>query len=227
MIPALEYLKSDFGALEDYRPKIDWLLKIWPTYGAIADFGCNIGYETRALAWLLGSTEVVGIDIDESQIEQAKNHTRSIAEDLKTVNQYIQLGIFIDDQDRAQFQGLMERYNIRAVPTFITTDATKPTSLPADHFDLVYCERFLYHFACRSDAESTGAVPVVIREMKRVGKAGALIVAIEPKICSSTNMKPVDLKSSFEEPNLAPVDVHKPEKLDELNLNVYVYMKAA
>jgi SAM-dependent methyltransferase len=217
-------LVSTVQNVDDYKYNIDWLLQLRPSFDSIINFGCNIGYETIALAWILNSKEVIGLDKNADCIRQATDKVKTIREDIENVRRYLQYELGWDEEFRVAVQNLLQSFAGKVAPQFVEDDAILATKIPENHFDLVYCERFLYHFACEDKHELQKHTKNVIESMTRAARLGGFIVCIEPKVCSFEDNRIVNLVSAFEQNNLEKVDVsHISPQIDYEA--VYVYQK--
>ncbi len=129
-----------------YRRKIDWLLQLHPSFDAIVNFGCHIGSETIALALLLNAKEVIGLDKEPDSIMQANDQVKTIWEDIESVRRDLYYESGQDKGDRGALQSLLQSFAGKVAPTFVEADVLVVAKLLENHFDLVYCESFLYHF---------------------------------------------------------------------------------
>jgi SAM-dependent methyltransferase len=221
---AIQNLLGTIQIVEDYRYKVEWLLQLCPAYKAVANFGCNIGHETIALSWLLNAEEAIGIDKGANHIRQAQSKVRTIVEDTRSTNQYLHYDLIQDNDAREAVQNLLQLFSGKVAPIFVENDAANAVDLKDNHFDLVYCERFLYHFACATERNTQEQIVSVVQEMKRVTKSGGLITAIEPRICSPADQRPVDLTRIFDQVGLEKVDVSEINPHIDYEV-IYVYKK--
>lgn len=221
---AIRNLVGTLQMVEDYRYKVEWLLQLRPSYKAVANFGCNIGYETIALSWLLNAEEAIGIDKDANSIRQAQSKVRTIEEDTRSTSQYFHYGLIQDNNAREAVQNLLQLFSCKVLPSFVENDAANAVDLKDNHFDLVYCERFLYHFTCAKELSTREQIIGVVQEMKRVTKPGGFIIAIEPRICSPDGQRPVDLTGIFDQVGLEKVDVGQISPHIDYEV-IYVYKK--
>lgn len=183
--------------VESHREKIEWLSSYRETFGSVADFGCNIGYETIALMWFLGAQEAVGIDKSESGIRQALDTIRHFSEDLRSIWYYVNHISELSQETRSYARSLVSKYSHCSLPSYLVADITERTELPSDHFDLSYCERVLYQIACDDTQKEADGVQRAISELARVTKPGGLVVAIEPTTCSLEDDTVVELNPFF------------------------------
>jgi ubiquinone/menaquinone biosynthesis C-methylase UbiE len=147
----------------------------------------------------------------------------NIKEDRANINQYLQLGLLQPKEYRDAVQYIFEVTN-RPLPSFVAEDVTNTTSLKDNHFDLVYCERFLYHFACSTEDKSSEEIKIVIQEMRRLIKPGGIIVAIEPNFCSPNDQRLVDLANVFNQAGLDKFDTSQISPSID-NRTFYTYTK--
>lgn len=221
----LQYLQTVLSSVESHREKVSLLLDFNRSFNSIANFGCNIGSETLALAWKLGANEAVGVDNNPDAIDQARSTLRNFFEEVDILQR--NLPYYSNDtsaETRSTLVSIATQYSNQIRPQFVVADVTTTTNLPTDRFDLVFCERFLYHLACGKDESASHDTLAAIKEMKRVLKSGGLIVAIEPETCSLENPKPVKLDIHFERVGLSKYK--NSENIFSLEgKNIYIYQK--
>jgi SAM-dependent methyltransferase len=220
----LQSLNLMMGSVKGHETKIIWLLDLNEKYDSIVNFGCNIGFETLALMWLLTAREAVGVDKDGSHIDQARSLHRDIQQDIQSIQMALLYNRDLPSEFRSELQSYVEDLKNLPFPTFVEGDMTKTTGLPSDHFDLAYCERVLYHIRCDKSRRAEDNVLSAIQEMVRVVKPGALVVAIEPNTCSPDDNATVELRPSFERFGLSPFKLENRAILAE-NETLYVYSK--
>jgi len=210
----MQYLQSHIQSMsltislvEKHRWKTDWLLNLGVDFTSVVNCGCNIGYETLALLWLLDAQEAVGVDKDRDSIDQAQSMVGNFLEDIKAIRRTLPYAREIPQNLCLQVESLLDKYEKRVLPSFMVADITKTTDLLNDHFDLAYCERVLYHIACGDTKSAMKDVLFAVEEMARVTKPGGLIVAIEPNTCSPDDNTPVRLDQVFCQTGLTNVEI--------------------
>lgn len=203
----IESVSLTISSVERHRWKTDWLLNLSLDFTSVVNFGCSIGYETLSLLWLLDAQEAVGVDKEQSSIDQARSMVRSFLEDIEAIRRTLYYATEIPEGLRSQVDTLLDECGKRVPPSFVVADMTNRTDLPTDHFDLAYCERVLYHIACGDAKSVMSDVLFAVEEMARVTKPGGLIVAIEPNTCSPDNHTPVRLHEAFCRAGLVSVEI--------------------
>lgn len=193
-------------------------------FDRIANFGCGSGFETFALNCLLNAKEAVGIDKNLNSIAGARDMVQGFFQDLKNINYALHQHQDIPEPLQSEAETILANYWGRAWPSFEVADFTKATCLPADSFDLVYCERTLYHIACDGVEPARNNALCAIKEMARVAKLGGLVAAVEPKTCSPDDGRPLQLAPLFLQAGLAELEVNKTTFLLE-DRNTYLYSK--
>lgn len=235
LLPPLEKLDSALQLqIVKYRSEIEWLLELDRKYDSIADFGCGKGNGTLALMLILGANETIGIDIDNSKIEQAKHGVIDLL--LVPIQQKIQKirdilpdslhNLELSEDIRSRAESLIGKYENLSFPSYRKGDmikGKKNTNLLSNHFDLAYCRYVLYYVYCDENERANENTRSAIREMARVVKTGGLIVAIEPDTCSLDDNTPVILDTFFKQADLGPVEVDSCVVLPE---GTYLYSKA-
>ncbi|MBM3182221.1 MAG: class I SAM-dependent methyltransferase [Chloroflexi bacterium] len=223
------YLQSIVSTLQkimSYQSRINRFSSLNRNFNRIAHFGCSTGYETLALSVLLGAHEVIGVDINEKSLQQARDEIKNIHEDLKIVGRNQQYFQNLPDGIRLQVENFIRDYSSRnfvEYVEYIEGDITQRTSLQSDYFDLVFSDNSLYWVAC-SDNDTTWENTInAIREMSRVAKPTGIIVANEPKRCFDG--KPLNLRSLFEQNKLLPVEISEDIDLAE-NEAFYIFKRA-
>jgi SAM-dependent methyltransferase len=222
----IQSLTLTMGLVQGYKEQILWLLDLNENYDSIANFGCNIGYETLALMWLLNAREATGVDKDGDSIRQAQSLLSNIQMDIQSIQMALHYNPNIPSQFRSELQSYVENLGHLPFPTFVEGDMTEMTSLPSNHFDLAYCERVLYHIACNRSGRVGDNVLSAVEEMARVVKPGGFVAAIEPNICSPDDNRAVELQSFFERVGLSSLQMKNPTFLLE-EKTVYAYLKSA
>ena len=134
--------------VDENKWKIDWLLQLDFDYSRIANLGCHIGNETLALHWRLNAKETIGIDRDNGSIDQARSTMKYLRDDIEAVKRSLLYAQDIPNDIRELMGKFVEQFDNCSLPTFIAADITQKTEFPPNYFDLVYCERVLYHLAC-------------------------------------------------------------------------------
>jgi SAM-dependent methyltransferase len=167
-----------------------WLQQLGRSYRSIANFGCNVGQETLALMWLLDADEAVGVELDAACVEQAQ---RTIPNRIDSFRQQLFWA-----QQLHTYGEQLKLDNI----SFRLADMTKGTDLPANHYDLAFCQYVLNHIARDLSEQTSSDTLAAIQEMSRVVKPGGLIVAIEPENGYSG---PLNLTDFFEQARLDAV----------------------
>lgn len=221
MNPRLQELANILRIIEDYRPRIEWISHLHIRHHSIAHFGCNVGYESLALAMVLRTQEIVGLDKDEGAIQQAQSWIRNAHDLVNHIHLYLQYSRDLSDDIRAQLQIFVREYEERVRVHFVAGDMTKETPLTSSTFDLAYCERVLYHIACDTSEYASANVLAAIREMVRVIKSDGHIIAIEPQSCKLDGPL-VNLASFFEQAGLLSIPIDGGISLPE-NKSVYFY----
>lgn len=134
------------------RQSFEWLIPLKASVDRIINFGCWQGHEPFALIWTLDATEVIVVEIK--------------PEYIGTFNQKLEN---IELSKPEALEG-------RSVKPLVG-DVTKTNhELPANYFDLAFCDNVLYYFS-----DDNLALQNAIGEMKRVVRLGGWIVAKEPK----------------------------------------------
>jgi len=159
--------------IEKARARFDWLNKLNPPHRKIVNFGCDIGEETFQIMWALDADEAVGIDIDESDIEAAKQTLEQIMQDVCESKEAFNLAMTKQEDREWWIYSVPECMKNDNFPEFFVADMTQQTDLPGNHFDIAYCWYVLNHI-------DGSKVPQAIAEMKRVVRDGGWIVAVEP-----------------------------------------------
>jgi SAM-dependent methyltransferase len=191
-----QYISNFLAAVARHRRKIEWLLSCGISISSVANFGCNIGYETVALAWLLNARDTVGIDKDRDRIKQGLDAIRYLLDDLKVLEWTLRRDTDHETADLAR------KLQSSALPSFLVADIRGSTGLRSDHFDLSYCERVLYQILCDDSSTGMEGASRAICEIARVTKSGGLVAAIEPTTCSPEDDTVVDLDRLFTEAGL-------------------------
>jgi|GEM_PF-2383186 len=218
-------IKCFRSRVELYREELQWLCSLGLQFQSVANFGCNIGTETFALAWFLNAREAVGLDKDQRDIAQALKTRHDFQEHISGIKKLAKFHSHELPQDfRARLQSIITEYQDRPVPNFDEGDMIGRTSLPSNHFDLAYCKLVLNHIACNDGEQASHNALLAIQEMIRVVKPGGLVVAIEPKTCSPDDNKPLNLHPLFEQAGVVPFQIPTNVVLPE-NKNVYIYRK--
>ncbi len=195
------------------RANFEDIKSLNPPHEKIVNFGCNIGGETFDLMLGLDPEEIVGIDINERYINQAKEITdqkqRAIRESARAYN----LARTGDDDRRWWMTEIPSCVRKGVLPTFIIGDMTKLTSLDEAYYDLAYCSSVLYHI---DENHWISAV----EEMKRVVKPSGWIIACEASIIRDEKY---DFTNTFEDVGLTRVD-EAYEKIDDAS-GLYIYRR--
>jgi ubiquinone/menaquinone biosynthesis C-methylase UbiE len=188
MIPIdKSFLDSQITSLLSRQQNLQWLVEQNTTADSIANFGCHIGGETLSLMYTFGAKEGIGIDIDESRINQAKTTYQNIKENLQRIWQMLQYypsEISEDDKDWwnnhvpdfFRKDMIQEGFEL----SYIVQDITKPTQLKGNYYDFAYCDFVLHHIwydETRSDPRNDTLVAIC--EMARVIKPGGIVAAKE------------------------------------------------
>lgn len=233
LMAELEQLHSDLQRqLAVHEPVVERLLELDTCYGRIADFGCGNGSRTIALMLKLGATEVVGVDIDQEEIDLANQveihqkleRLREEARKIKEIRSVAGINLPLSAHVRARADYLVNRYENIPLPHFRQGDISKGprgTGLPSDHFDVVYCRYVLYHLFCDNAEMALSRSRLAIEEMSRVAKPGGLVVAHEPYTCDPDDDTRVDLAPLFDEQVCLRF-------LDHITLpysNIYIYAR--
>lgn len=205
--------------VESHRSKLAWLSNCGAGFLRIANFGCDIGHETVALAWWLGAREVVGIDKDLCAIRQAQSELAHFRKTLK------EMGWLLPPDASPETRSLIEQLRNRTVPRFAVADMADSTGLRSDHFDLCYCHRVLYLIRCGNSGSDERARSA-IQEMARVTKPGGLVTAIEPTSCSPGGRRSVLLDKCFVQAGLVEFD-NCENLFSARNRRTYLYAKPA
>lgn len=199
------YLTAQIGSISNHKQDLDWLVDRDIVGKKIADFGCNDGTKTLALMWAFDAHEIIGIDWDKGYIELAINALDVIRSDIGTNTEYLQfLRDEISMEDKQWWDNdvpsFLKTGRLNSV-SYITSDITKPTDLPPDYYDVVFCNFVLHHIWCDQGRENGEAdTQAAIEEMVRVASPGGAIAAREliqysdkPRLCFQQLFKNVGL----------------------------------
>ena len=204
------FLQIQIGSLSNKKERLRWLVGLNVRAEKITNFGCNIGTETLALMWMLGASEAIGIDKDESCIHQAKDtlvylkdsvmqiwfmlqhYPENIPEDDKewwvTVPDFFKKGL------------LQEGFDV----DFCVRDITKATELPSDYYDIAFCDFVLHHIWYDSKGKAAQEdTQFAVSEMARVVRPGGVVAAFE--LLQFSDKPKLDFSSLFEQVGLKPV----------------------
>ena len=204
------YALDIISRVEGHRWKGQFLQGLGLNGAKIVDFGCDLGYESVALAWYLEAAEVVGVDIAQSDIEQARTACTNLHDQIGHISSTLSYIPQIPANLRAQAHSLLGQYSHRTIPTFLVADITQRTELPPDYFDLAFCERLLYHIACDDAKSGMRNTLSAVQEMVRVTAPGGIIVAIERTTCSLDDDTPVRLDHHFRRVGLTRLETAEP-----------------
>lgn len=232
LLPELKRFNSDLQrCINKHGLEVQRIASTGARFDSVVSFGCGKGDESIALMLILGAKEVVGVDKDDSRIEQAKRSVRNFQQSIKKLtdlwpNSLRDLKI---SDDICFALELLHRYENKKLnlPGYQLGDIVQgesSTHLPSNYFDLAYCHYVLYHIYCTDEGISTDNTISAVREMARVVKVGGLIVAIEPEICSPDDNTTVNLHPFFEQVGLQSASISDSRNLTNLG---YVYSKVA
>lgn len=205
----LETLQGILCDLEPHRCKIDWLSNLDRDFGAVVNFGCSGGDETLALVWFLDATEAVGVDKNRYAIDLASTKITIIRQQLDSIESYVDPILKESANLRVQVTDLLAECARLSMTAFVVADMTQRTTLPAEHFDLAFCEKVLYHIACDEVKPAMHSSLSAVQEMARVTRPGGLVIAIEPTTCSHDDDTPVQLDPLFLQAGLIRLDTEE------------------
>jgi SAM-dependent methyltransferase len=181
------FIETQIGSLLSRQQNLQWLVEQNVTATSVANFGCNIGGETLALMYTLGAKEGIGIDKDESAINQAKSTYQYIKEDVLRIWQMLRYyPNEISEDDKTWWYNHVPGFFRKDIIqegfklSYIVQDITQPTQLNEDYYDISYCDFVLHHIwydEKRSDPRDDTLI--AIREMARVIKPGGIVAASE------------------------------------------------
>ena len=225
-----------FSHVEAMAKGFDWLISLDRKVESIANFGCFTGMETLALIQAFRATEAVGIDIDGDRILQATqtlDGLRSAAAGVASRAPYREeyhewwrdlvpdfiKGLVLNRIPKGLAHGVRE-----TCVTFVEGDVTSGLCVAADHFDLVYCEKVLYHVFCD---HGEGALRRGVSEMARAAAPGGCVVAVEPLSCSAERPQPLDFARFFERTGLHRCPTGRQVIRQDGRVRTYLYGKPA
>jgi SAM-dependent methyltransferase len=188
-----------------YFSQFKWFREELPQTERVLNLGCGNGRETFALMWVLGATEAVGIDIEDTKIESAKHIVRLIHEFSAQVMPPILSGQMRRvEQLQAWYEDNI-RFEIRqcTLPLFYQGDITISISQPSDYFDLVYCRYLLDKLADKSKDRLRVAIKNIARAVSP--KRGRVII-VEPTVKDDFQY---DFEACFVEAGLSLVKVQE------------------
>lgn len=223
------HLISIAGRVSADKDGLLWLREYQPSAERVVDFGCNTGNETLALAWALGATEAVGVDINEFAVVQAKDTLESVHQAVILFQRYLTYyPDLIDIEDRRKWEQSVSDF-FRTLPTlphirYVVDDIRSCKKLETEYFDIAYCDHVLYNLwfnvAMRGRREQ---VTLAIAEMARVTKQQGVIVICEPLEWSDE--EPFDLASILKEIGLA-IQAERIDKSEHSRLGTYICKKS-
>lgn len=145
----------------------------------IADFGCMSCSEPFALLWLFNADEIVVVDKDPAHFDCMPEERERV---LNTC------------------AGSLDGRTIKTVVGDMTEQLPE---LPADHFDLAFCERVLYYMS-----DYLSLLELALSEMVRVTRPGGFIVAHEPSfVTGEAANELLDLNPYFAKLNLSKLEI--------------------
>ena len=169
--------------------RIYWLSPFITNTPNIIHLGCSNGTETIGTAWKFNATNIIGLDNNQDDINDANKLLFNLRKDIQAITRKIQCySKDIDDDDIEWWNNsvpcfikrnlLMEDiYKIR----FVVQDITKPINLIANSYDLVLADFVLNHiWLGEGGPKESNNISFVIAEVNRLLKNGGKIAVYEP-----------------------------------------------
>ena len=178
-----QFIQCRMSSLKSHEQNLQWLKELKVKGEKIVNFGCNIGGETLALMWVLDGIEAVGIDKNESAINQANNtltETKREVNRIQCLLEYYPNGVDVDEKswwDNIVPEFLKSDLKVE----YLLQDITRPIKLPTGYFDISCCRFVLNHIwydEYRKKAKED--TQFAIQEMARVVRLGGIIAISEP-----------------------------------------------
>jgi ubiquinone/menaquinone biosynthesis C-methylase UbiE len=202
----MQILLSDFEIrYSELRKIIDRLIKISKNYDRIIDFGFGTGRIAMALAFGLGSFEIVGVDKEIDSVDRAIADIKGLSDDLFDeiyklwkISRDPALQEGLRPKTRLMAEEIVSRHRFQPTFHFIHGDFARGEPVPelaSNYFDLAHSRYCLYQIYC-SDPSQSSRLESALTEMSRVVKPGGLITVYEPEICPG-KQRILDLRDLF------------------------------
>jgi len=217
------YLQGKINGIQVALKQLGWLEPYINDVPKVVDFGCSIGLQTIALAWIFNSSEVMGLDIKRNSIWQAQKDLFSLREELTDMvrDSNTEYELPSDKDWWSDVDDFFKRHLIskECVINFQVQDVTLPTSLHKNFYDLAFTDHVLHHiWFAEGGPRVSCKTKFAVWEMVRVVKPGGYVAAYEP--FQHKDGRTLDFRVLFEQFNLNQVHVEKYGKTVE-----YIYSK--
>ncbi|GAB4581852.1 MAG: hypothetical protein Fur0022_46030 [Anaerolineales bacterium] len=184
--PETTFLQKQIEAISAWRIEYQWLVDFGIDVEKAVLLGCEPAGKALGLMWAIQSEKLLGIDPSERAVHQQESNLSKLQKELRAYWDFLYKSDEVTDEDIAWWNEEVPEFFKQELTKydhfidFITRDYTKFINVPANFFDLAFCDFVLHKIRwdkTRNDPPQT--TRFVIGQMARLVRPGGLVVAYE------------------------------------------------
>ncbi len=216
--PDTTFLEEQIRIITAWRQEFQWVVDFGLQAAEVANFGCYPYGKSLAIMWALGAHTLTGIDPDEKHTYQEEVNLSRMQLELRSYWNFLTKSEHVTEEDiqwwnqevPAFFKHELSQNEFQI--DYLPRDVTRYTGLPANFFDVAFCDFFLHEIWWdKARGNSEYATLFAIGQMAHVVRPEGYLAAYE--WVQTGTFHRLDFRRLFEQAGLTVVHMRE-ERLD-------------
>lgn len=180
------FLQSHIASISAWRLEYQWLVDFGLNVEKAVNFGCEPAGKSLGLMWAVDAEKMLGIDPSERVVHQEESTLVRIQRELRAYWDHLYQSDQVTDQDIAWWNEEVPDFFKQELTKhdhfidFIARDYTKFINIPANFFDLAFCDFVLHKIRWdKTRKDPPQETRFFINQMARLVRPGGIVAAFE------------------------------------------------